>query len=49
MSVLPVCISVYCMHAWGLEVSSGRGFPRTGAMDVCELPYGCREPNLSAV
>lgn len=47
MGVLPACMSMYHMRAWG------RGQKRvwdplelTGIIDGCDLPHGCWESNL---
>lgn len=28
-----------------LKVRRGHWTPRTGVLDLCELPHGCRDPN----
>ena len=46
MNVLPVCKPVYHICAWCQQgAEAGAGSPRTGVMDVCELPCGYWELN----
>lgn len=42
MGVLPACISVYDVHAWGpWRPEEGAGCPGTKVIDSWELPYSC--------
>lgn len=49
MSVLPACVSVHCVPgALGEQRSVSDPRELTGAIDRCELPCGCWEPNPGA-
>lgn len=51
VSVLHVQVGMYVhhMYAWCLWRLKGNLIPRTGIVDGCEPPCGCRKLNLSSL
>lgn len=45
MGILPACMYVNHMHAWGLQIEEGVGCPGTEVTHDCEPPCGSLELN----
>ena len=50
MGASPICMSVFCVHAWPLQRSEEViGSPGIWVKDTCELPHECWKSNLDSL